>query len=100
MSIKSEDIFNIIFRPYLFYIYFFILLFCISNINYTQTIIYKLIINRIYRCKTIYINIINYYLNSDNRTPDFIYKYNIIINVIFFIYGIIGTFSENFNLNL
>ena len=91
----DRNIFSIIFRFYFFYIYFTVLLFCIFNINYTQTIIYKPIINRIYRCKTICANITNRYLNSDNKTPGFIYRYNIITDVIFFIYGTIGTFSGN-----
>ena len=96
----DKNIFSIIFRFYLFYIYSIVLLFYISSINYTQAIIYKLIINRIYRCKTICTNIINRYLNSDNRTPGFIYRYNIITDVIFFIYEIIGTFSGNSDSNL
>ena len=96
----DKNIFNIIFRFYFFYIYSIILLFYIFNINYTQTIIYRLIINRIYRYKIICTNIINRYLNSDNRIPDFIYKYNIITDVISFIYGIIGTSSGNLDSDL
>ena len=87
--------FGVTFRPYLSHMYSTVLLPCTSSINHAQATTYRPIINRIYRCKTICASTTNRYLSSDNRTPGFMHRYDIMTDVISPMYGTIGTSSGN-----